>query len=171
MGWVFRKEGGLNVGIGVHKMGRSDLLPRARRFLDGLGLGRFKSDLKGHHIPGIFLPRVVADGVLLVGDAAGAGNPSTGCGIEDAMKTGILASRTLVDLHHRGRDFTASSLMAYETSLGTIKRLQRFKLRLLRAVAAGQRRGWDTEFWMTSAFRAIVRFDLERFIWSDASRM
>jgi flavin-dependent dehydrogenase len=170
MGWAFRKDDGLNVGIGVACMGRSDVGERVRRFLDDLGLGHLKGDLHGHHIPGDFLPRTTTARVLLVGDAAGAGNPTTGCGIEDAMKTGILASRVLSDLQSRGLEPTATRLHAYESSLNTMRRLQRVKIGALGLVNRLQERGLASEHWITLSLRTLVRFDLERFIWSDATR-
>jgi flavin-dependent dehydrogenase len=170
MGWAFRKARGINVGIGIYCMSRSDIRERAERFLDDLGLGEFKDELHGQHIPGEFLPRVTADGVLLVGDAAGASNPSTGCGIEDAMKTGVLAAKCLVNLHERGRPYTAGNLRAYESSLATMRRLQSSKLVLLSVVTRLQQRGLGTYHWMSVFLRTIVRLDLERFIWSDPTR-
>ncbi len=170
LGWVFRKEGGINVGIGEGTMGRSDLLRWARHFLDDLGMGRFKKDLRGHHIPGAFLPSVTAERVLLVGDAAGAGNPTTGCGIEDAMKTGILASRALDSILCKGREPTLARLQVYEKSLRTLKRIQSGRARLLRLLRGLQTRGMGTEFWMRWSLKAIGRFDLEDLLWTDASR-
>jgi flavin-dependent dehydrogenase len=170
MGWVFRKDEGLNVGIGVGTMAPSDIRQRADRFLDDIGLGRFKDELRGMHIPGEFLPRLTADRVLLVGDAAGAGNPTTGCGIEDSMKTAIHASRVLSDLRRRGGAPTASALRAYEASLGTLRRLQRMRLWIVSLLWALQRRRLDTEFALGLSLRAMAKLDIECFIWSDASR-
>jgi flavin-dependent dehydrogenase len=170
MAWVFRKEGGINAGIGMHGMGHTDLHDRAVRWLDAIGLGDLSPDLRGHHIPGRFLPRVTGHRVLLVGDAAGAANPCTGCGIEDAIKTGLLAARALATLHGAGRSPTTANLAQYEASLTTLRRIPRSKLWLVRAIRWFQRRGWDTDFWMDLILRTVVRFDLERFIWSDASR-
>jgi flavin-dependent dehydrogenase len=170
LGWVFRKEGGINVGIGEGTMGRSALLRWADHFLDALGLGRFKKDLRGQHIPGAFLPSVTAERVLLVGDAAGAGNPTTGCGIEDAMKTGILATRALDSIFSKGHEPTLTRLQVYESSLKTLKRIQSGRARALRLLRWVQRRGMGTEPWMRWSLKAIGRFDLEDLLWTDASR-
>ena len=170
MGWAFRKEGGLNVGVGVGSMGRSDARSWADRLLDGLGLGQFRSRLRGRHIPGGFLPRVTADRVLLVGDAAGAGNPTTGCGIEDAIKTGMLASKALLRTFPRGLEPTAGRLRAYERSLGTMRLLQSSRGNMLRLIHDIQRRGWATHDWMRFALRMISRFDLETYVWTDPLR-
>jgi geranylgeranyl reductase family protein len=170
MGWVFRKEGCVNVGIGVGSMGPSDIRRRAERFLDELGMGRFKHALRGRHIPCGFLPRVTSDRVLLVGDAAGAGNPMTGCGVEDALKTGVIAARTVVQVLSGGLEPTAARLEAYERSLRTLRRIQSTRGTLLKGIWWAQRRGWASERWMRWSLEAMARLRLETFVWTDAAR-
>ena len=170
MGWAFPKEGGLNVGMGVGGMGRTDLLPRARRFLADLGLERYAPLLRGEHIPCELLPRVTADRALLVGDAAGAANPMTGCGIEDAMKTGVLAARSLSRVLGRGLEPTADRLASYEASLGTLRRIQHLRGLGLELVGRLQRRGLVTEPWMARSLRLMARFDVDSFVWTDPAR-
>ena len=170
VGWAFRKGGALNVGMGTGCMARSDVRSWADRLLEGLGLGRYRDRLRGQHIPGAFLPRVTADRVLLVGDAAGAGNPATGCGIEDAIKTGMLAARALGRILPRGLEPTAGRLRAYERSLGTLRHLQSSRGAVLRLVQDVQRCGWGTRDWMRLSLRMIARFDLESYVWTDPLR-
>ena len=58
------------------------------------------------------LARIVADGVLLCGDAAHMINPLSGGGIVNAMKSGRLAAITAVDAMQRG-DTSAAALADY----------------------------------------------------------
>jgi geranylgeranyl reductase family protein len=169
-GWAFRKEGGLNVGVGSGTMGRSDVRSWAERLLEGLGLDGHRSRLRGGHIPGAFLPRVSAERVLLVGDAAGAGNPTTGCGIEDAIKTGMLAAGALGRILLRGLEPSAVRLRAYEVSLRTLRRIQSSRGVMLGVIHDIQRRGWCTHDWMWRALKMISRFDLETYVWTDPLR-
>ncbi len=170
MGWVFRKEGCVNVGIGVGSMGPSDIRRRASAFLDELGWRRFERSLRGMHIPCGFLPRVTADRVLLVGDAAGASNPMTGCGIEDALKTGVIAARTVCSVLSRGLEPNVTRLEAYERALHTLRRIQSMRAMGLKCIWWAQRRNWASERWMRWTLEAMARLRLETFVWTDATR-
>lgn len=59
------------------------------------------------------LERTVADGLVIVGDAARVSDPITGGGIYNAMFTGRLAGQTAADAIGRG-DVSATALMAYD---------------------------------------------------------
>ena len=59
------------------------------------------------------MPRLYADGVLLVGDCASFLNGQRIKGIHTAMKSGMLASETIVDAFGR-EDFTSNTLRHYE---------------------------------------------------------
>jgi digeranylgeranylglycerophospholipid reductase len=59
------------------------------------------------------LPRLVADGLLLVGDAARQVDPLTGSGIGNAMTAGRLAAQVAVQAITEG-DVSARRLAAYQ---------------------------------------------------------
>jgi electron-transferring-flavoprotein dehydrogenase len=59
------------------------------------------------------MPRLYADGVLLVGDCASFLNGQRIKGIHTAMKSGMLAAETIVDAFSR-EDFTSTTLKHYE---------------------------------------------------------
>jgi digeranylgeranylglycerophospholipid reductase len=116
--WVFPKgERTANVGLGVS--GRK--CREGNRPLDYLN--RFVKD----HFPGGKvielivggvpvcrpLERTVADGLVIIGDAARVADPITGGGIYNAMYTGRLAGQVAADAIAAG-DVSTSALMAYD---------------------------------------------------------
>ncbi len=135
--WVFPKgERTANVGVGISGKKCRD----GSRPLDYLN--RF---VKGHFPEGRVvewiiggvpvcrpLERTVADGLVIVGDAARVADPITGGGIYNAMFTGRLAGQTAADAIARG-DVSANGLMPYDqgwrsSKLGTsIERNYRVK--------------------------------------------
>jgi geranylgeranyl reductase family protein len=100
-GWVFRKGGYINIGLGrqdTHRLGNHvddflAFLARRRKIPSELS-----AKLKGH--PYLLYgqaPRpLIDDGVLLIGDAAGLAYPKSGEGIRPAIESGILAARTIL---------------------------------------------------------------------------
>ncbi len=62
------------------------------------------------------LPQVYADGVVVVGDAAGLLNPVNREGANLAMLSGKLAAETIIEAKKKG-DFSARSLAAYKQRL------------------------------------------------------
>ncbi len=64
------------------------------------------------------LPRLVTDGMVVIGGAAGLvnANPVFHEGTNMAMASGVLAARAILEAFRRG-DFSARSLSAYETGL------------------------------------------------------
>jgi electron transfer flavoprotein-quinone oxidoreductase len=83
--------------------------------------GTTPEEYSAHLIPELGpadLPRLVTDGMLVIGGAAGLinGNPIFHEGTNMAMASGILAARAIIAAHERG-DFSAAALGAYETAL------------------------------------------------------
>jgi flavin-dependent dehydrogenase len=123
-GWLFRKGGFLNVGFG-----RRD--PRAfpaqlrgfRRFLGESG--RVPAGLPERWPGHSYLVyegegrRIVDDGVLLVGDAAGLAYAASGEGIGPAIESGLMAARVVLGAAGRyGREALAPYRSALEGRLG-----------------------------------------------------
>jgi geranylgeranyl reductase family protein len=99
-GWCFRKGHVLNVGLG-RADGRE--FPRhVRAFVEFLAArGRVPADLPSRWLGHAYLlydssrPRLVDDGVLLVGDAAGLAYAQSGEGIRPAAESGLMAAAVI----------------------------------------------------------------------------
>ncbi|QDU38306.1 Putative oxidoreductase [Maioricimonas rarisocia] len=116
-GWCFRKGRYLNVGLGRVNAGK--LSQAVTEFVDDL---RRRGTLAGN-VPERFhghayqlyervVPRLVDDGVMLVGDAAGMAYAQSGEGIRPAVESGLLAAQTLLELEHLQMP-AATELMHY----------------------------------------------------------
>lgn len=93
------------------------LHPAVRRLLRGTT----PEEYSAHLIPELGaadLPRLVTDGMVVIGGAAGLinANPIFHEGTNMAMASGILAARSIIAAHERG-DFSAAALAAYEHAL------------------------------------------------------
>ena len=100
-GWCFRKEGYLNIGFG--RLDSRGLPKQTAEFVDFLkAKGRIPPNgswrWKGHAylLAGDTGRSLVADGVVLVGDAAGLAYPQSGEGIRPAIESGLMAAATIV---------------------------------------------------------------------------
>lgn len=100
--WVFPKGVGVaNVGLGVVAL-RAERGCTARQYLDRYLATHFPSGVPiGYTVGGVIVhptvPRPVADGLMLCGDAAHMINPLSGGGIVNAMKSGRLAAQVAVE--------------------------------------------------------------------------
>jgi geranylgeranyl reductase family protein len=119
-GWCFRKGEYLNVGLG--RRDRVGLPQYVEAFLDWLvASGRLpdapRSGWKGHAylVREATSRRVAADGVLLVGDAAGLAAAASGEGILPAIVSGQLAAETILEANGAWDD--ARLALAYEQRL------------------------------------------------------
>jgi len=118
-GWCFRKQDFLNVGLGRHDPRH---LPRqTAAFVDFLKAeGLVPRDLprpsRGHAylLNTRGARRTIADGVVLIGDAAGLADPRSGEGIRQAIESGLLAARAI--LAAAGR-YEAERLQPYARGL------------------------------------------------------
>jgi flavin-dependent dehydrogenase len=121
-GWCFRKASTLNVGLGRQDTG--GLAAHVRAFVSKLqALARIPPDLpdawRGHAylLYEARARRVRANGVLLVGDAAGLAYAQSGEGIRPAVESGLLAAEVVVEA--RGR-YDEDSLAPYEIGLARL---------------------------------------------------
>lgn len=117
-GWCVRKGDALNVGFG--RLDRGALSSRVREFVSFLReRERVPADLpprfKGHAY--LVYPsarrKLVHDGALLIGDAAGLAYSGSGEGIRPAIESGLLAARAILAARGRG----ASDLAPYEAAV------------------------------------------------------
>ena len=162
--WIVPQPGGrANVGLGMVESDRRARGVKLRRRLEAL-LGEHADPATVRDVDGWTLPgghagrRTVADGVVLVGDAAGLVDPFTGHGIHNAMASALDAAE-LADAAIRSGDTSAAGPIAgferawrrrllTEFRLGAL--LQRFHARpglvdLAVARAAASRR-WADRF-------------------------
>jgi geranylgeranyl reductase family protein len=112
-GWIFGLgDGTVNVGLGMlnssKAFGRTDYRALLRRWLDGTpeewGLREENAlgSIGGAGLPmGFNRTPHYADGLMLVGDAAGAVNPFNGEGIAYAMESAALAADAVLQAHGR----------------------------------------------------------------------
>ncbi len=114
--WVFPKgEGVANVGLGIKALMADSR--NAREYLDAWVAHRCPGARRegltvGGVITAVTARRIVADGVLLAGDAAHMVNPLSGAGIVSGMKAGRLAGRHAARALRSG-DASAAALQAY----------------------------------------------------------
>jgi geranylgeranyl reductase family protein len=117
--WCVRKGNYVNVGIG--RRTPIDFARHVREFvalLEASGINVDASDMtwRGHayFATGVGSRPIVADGVLIAGDAAGLAYPESGEGICPAIESGRLAAETVIDADGR---YDAASLNSYGREL------------------------------------------------------
>ncbi len=119
-GWVFRKDNYLNVGLG-----RTDSREISRHMKNFVGhLGRTRSvetpdtGIAGHAY-GLFgrsQRKILDDGVLLIGDAAGLAYPESGEGIRPAIESGLIAAHAILAAEG---NYSATRLLLYRELLNS----------------------------------------------------
>jgi flavin-dependent dehydrogenase len=150
-GWAFRKGDRLNVGLG--RLDREGLAAHVAAFRELLvTTRRVPSDLparwKGHAylLYEAQRPRIVDDGALLVGDAAGLAYAASGEGIRPAVESGRLAAETIVAARGRyGREDLEPYRRALASRFGSKERRFAPPIPAALAAAAGRRlfrSGW-----------------------------
>ena len=118
-GWIFRKNGYLNIGLGREDNHRlSEHVAAACDFMKARGKIPVDTPdaFKGHaYLLYNHAPRpLLSEGVLLVGDAAGLAYPQSGEGIRPAVESALLAARVI-----RGAagDYGKGRLEPYQQSM------------------------------------------------------
>ncbi len=127
-GFIYTNNESLSIGTGAlledlirTGINVNDMLDRFKRHpaIAPLIAGAETVEYSAHLIPeGGYnrLPRLYADGVVLVGDAAGFVNPLNREGVNLAMLSGKLAARAIVEANSRG-NFSAATLSRYRELL------------------------------------------------------
>ena len=118
-GWCVRKGDYLNIGIGRRDHGDLNAhVDQFKTFLERHGLARRAGSVpwRGHAYiaAGAGQRPIVADGILVAGDAAGLAYPESGEGIKPAVESGRLAAETLIAA---GGCTGADDLRSYEVEL------------------------------------------------------
>ena len=120
-GWCFRKGDYLNIGLG--REGNQGLAEQLADFCDFLRQrGRIPRNVPdrfhGHAylMYGHSRRKLLDDGVLLVGDAAGLAYPESGEGIRPAVESGLIAAAAVAEA---GEDYRRQRLEVYASRLRT----------------------------------------------------
>jgi len=120
-GWCVRKGAFLNLGAG--RLTPSELPPAIREFqamLERRGIPQPRAPIKwkGHaYLLNQFARRrLVADGALLIGDAAGLALAPSGEGILAAVESGLMAADVILAA---GSDYSQTRLAAYAGHIGS----------------------------------------------------
>lgn len=118
-GWCFLKDGYLNVGLGREGEKKlSAVRNEFTHFLDREGrvpaeiLGKFKGH--AYRLYGLQKRRIVDDGILLIGDAAGLAAPQSGEGIRPAVESGLIAADVIQNCRQQ---YTMDCFVAYKEKL------------------------------------------------------
>lgn len=118
-GWCFRKGNHLNVGLG--REGNHRLAEHVQAFARSLAeQGRIPSDLPGKFKGHAYLlyahgnRPVIAEGVMIIGDAAGLAYTQSGEGIRPAVESGLLAAANVLAAD---RDYRRERLSPYAAAL------------------------------------------------------
>ncbi|MCI0508210.1 MAG: NAD(P)/FAD-dependent oxidoreductase [Gammaproteobacteria bacterium] len=120
-GWLFRKGNFLNIGVG-----REDTGKISQSALDFVALFKQQSKipgdapekLKGHAylLYGHAFRKLVDDGVMLIGDAAGLAYTESGEGIRPAVESGLMAAEVILDADG---DYCERNLQSYLDNIAT----------------------------------------------------
>jgi flavin-dependent dehydrogenase len=108
-GWCFRKGSFLNIGLG--RIGSEHLTGHVADFVDFLrNRGKVVATLPDRfhgHAYQVYerrVSRLYAEGVLLVGDAAGLAHPQSGEGIRPAVESGLIAAEVISNMNLQSGD-------------------------------------------------------------------
>jgi flavin-dependent dehydrogenase len=119
-GWCFRKQNYLNVGLGLlDRHACSAATKSFVAYLQARGRVPANTSWRWHgHAYLLAEPRarkVLDDGVLLIGDAAGLAYPQSGEGIRPAIESGMMAAAAIANAHG---SYSRDHLAPYEQQLG-----------------------------------------------------
>jgi menaquinone-9 beta-reductase len=114
-GWCFRKGTYLNIGLG--RVDSRELSRHVREFCGflrdrGKLCCEFPERFHGHayQLYERTVPKLIDDGVLLIGDAAGLAYPHSGEGIRPAVESGLMAAETI---NAASGDYSIAKLAPY----------------------------------------------------------
>jgi len=125
-GWVFSKKEHLNIGLGgvwVTQDKKTNLSKVFKEYIDFLKDNNLipknikVSSIKGGALPIFPLEKTYSNRILLVGDAAGFINPSTGEGIYYAMASGEIAASVISESLEK-KDCSSDFLSTYQKRWG-----------------------------------------------------
>jgi geranylgeranyl reductase family protein len=155
-GWCFRKGNFLNIGLG--RLDAESLSSHVSAFCDSLrDLGKVARPIptrfKGHayQLYERIQPKLVDDGILLIGDAAGLAYPQSGEGIRPAVESGLMAAEVILAT---GGRYGAADLTPYAERI---------------AARFGPPRGRGLSDWLPAAWLHFVAARLLQTRWFSRS--
>ena len=155
-GWLFPKDGEINIGLGTITPDGHRLRERFGEFLERTGFGDLdRSSLCGGLIPVALLPQLWLPRVLFVGDAGGFVNALTGGGLKYGMCSGEIAAATAREAV-RADDFSGRTLRAFEARSARIRRELYLRTTALYFLAGAVRRHLDQPFIVRPLLRAFA---------------
>ncbi len=96
-GWTFPKTDSFTIGVGGLHVKNPDMKQNLRLYMARKGLDMKAYRVKGHFLSaGDFRDPPGRGNIILVGDAAGLGDPLTGEGISNALQSGEAAANALI---------------------------------------------------------------------------
>ena len=118
-GWCFRKGNYVNIGLG--RLDKEKLSSHVAEFVSFLReRGKWTAAIRARFVGHAYsvyqqrVPKLVADGALLVGDAAGLAYPQSGEGIRPAVESALLAADVVLQA---GGKYSAADLAPYAARL------------------------------------------------------
>lgn len=118
-GWIFRKGAYLNIGLG--RQDNHQLSDQVNRFFEELQqAGRIPAEISKKKCGHAYLlydfssRKIMAEGALLLGDAAGLAYPQCGEGIRPAIESAVLAANTIRNCK---TNYSEASLNNYVTAI------------------------------------------------------
>ena len=155
-GWLFPKDGVMNIGLGTITPHGHRLRELFGEFLKRTGFGDLdRSSLSAGLIPVVLLSQLWLPRVLFVGDAGGFVNALTGGGLIYGMCSGEIAAATAREAV-RADDFSGRTLREFETRSARIRRELNFRTTALYFLAGAVRRGLDQPFLVKPFLRAFA---------------
>jgi flavin-dependent dehydrogenase len=155
-GWVFPKDGMVNVGLGTITPEGHRLKGMFDGFLEMTGFQDLdRSNLRAGLIPAALLSRLWLPRVLFVGDAGGFVNALTGGGIMYGICSGEIAAATAREAV-RTDDFSGNTLRAFEVRSARIRRELNLRTMALYYLAGAVKRGLDQPFVVRPLLRTLA---------------
>ena len=155
-GWVFPKDGMVNIGLGTITPEGHRLREMFPGFLERTGFADLDtSHLKAGLIPVALLPQLWLPRVLFVGDAGGFVNALTGGGLVYGICSGEIAAATVREAV-RADDFSGNTLSAFESRSARVRRELDFRTTALYYLAGAVKRGLDRPFMVKPLLRAFA---------------
>lgn len=116
--WAIPKRGRINIGLGALGVPGRELARRLEKVAVGFGLASLRP--RFHLVPlGHQSTSVIADNILLAGDAAALADPFTGEGMRYALASGRLAGAVLSDTLARGELPDRRAFVPYDALCAT----------------------------------------------------
>lgn len=159
-GWVFPKDGLVNVGLGTITTMGQGLHERFEAFLHQAGFGDLDpSKVRAGFIPVTMLPQLWLPRVMFVGDAGGFVNPLTGGGLAYGMRSGAFGALTAREAVEAGV-FDGSTLEAYDHRCAQMRRELGLRTTALYYLAGAVKRHLDRPFAVRLLLRTLqAQFD------------